>query len=78
MKFDYSKLRGRIREVCKTEGDFALELNLSHQQLSAMLNNKRFFSSKHISKARAILHIEGMVEEYFFTEEVQSFEQEHT
>ena len=38
--FDYSKLKGRIREVCGTYSVFAEKLGCSLNTLSSKLNNK--------------------------------------
>lgn len=41
MLFDYSKVRGRIREKFGTEGAFAEALGISRQALSRALSNRR-------------------------------------
>lgn len=72
MSFDYSKLRGRIREKFNTEGVFAETLNISKQTLSAKLNNKVLFTQDEIKAACSILDIQTAdIPAYFFTEKVQ-------
>ncbi|MDO4729559.1 MAG: DUF739 family protein [Bacteroidota bacterium] len=44
--FDYSKLRGRIKEKFGTEGDFSSALGMGRVSLSQRLNNILEFSSK--------------------------------
>lgn len=72
MSFDYSKLRGRIREKFTTEGAFAEAMNFSKQTLSAKLNNKALFTQDEIRAASSILLIQtAEIPAYFFTEKVQ-------
>lgn len=71
MIFKYSKLRGRIREVCQTQEDFADLIGVSKTSLSAKLNNKVVFTQAEIHKAADVLKI--LPEEiyaYFFTTKV--------
>ena len=46
VKFDYSKLKGRIREIFDTQSAFAEAMGMSTTSLSAKLNNKIEFSQK--------------------------------
>ena len=55
--FDYSKLKGRIREICGTNTVFAKELGCSLNTLSAKLNNKNEFTQSDIIKSIRILNI---------------------
>ena len=67
MKYDYSKLRGKIREVFKTEYNFAISMNLSKATISAKLNNAVEFSQSEIEKACCLLEIESSeISAYFF------------
>ena len=77
MDFNYSKLRGRIREMFKTEGKFEEAMGFSSTSLSAKLNNNVEFTQKEMDRASTILKIERKdIPEYFFTTEVQEAEQE--
>ena len=65
--FDYSKLKGRIREICGTNTVFAKELGCSLNTLSAKLNNKNEFTQSDIIKSIRILNIKvDEISEYFF------------
>lgn len=75
MKFDYNKLRGRIREVLGTEGAFAEKLDRSRNYVSNCLNGFSFFTQTDIKKAAEILGIgKESVGEYFFTPKVHDSE----
>ena len=50
MEFDYNKLRGRIREVCGTEGRLAEKIGLSPRSMSLKLHGKRYFKQNEIGK----------------------------
>lgn len=74
--FDYGKLRGRIREVFKTEGNFARALGIGRVSLSKRLNNTSDFSEKEIFISCNLLGIDKEnLTEYFFREKVQKHEQ---
>ena len=61
------KLRGKIREICDTEKDFAKMLNISSITISSKLNNKSDWSRKEIEKAIAVLSIKrDEIPTYFF------------
>lgn len=67
MAFEYSKLRGKIREVFGTQGNFAKKIGISGTSLSSKLNGKVQFTQNEISKACSLLSIESSnVAEYFF------------
>ena len=54
---DYSYLKGKIVEKCGSQTNFAKQLNLSNQSLSAKLNNKVKFSQEEISLTIEILSL---------------------
>lgn len=65
--FDYSKLRGKIREVYGTQFDFAEAMGMSAVSLSEKLNNKTQFTQKEIDKACELLQIKKEeIPIYFF------------
>lgn len=69
--FDYSKLRGRIREICGTDAAFAALLKIDRATLSKKLNNRSDFSQDEIRHACVILAIPTSdVASYFFRESV--------
>ena len=72
MKFDYSKLLGRIKEYGFTQENIASEVGMSVSTLSFKLNNKAFFAQKEIRKICDLLEIEiAEIGVYFFTLKVQ-------
>ncbi len=73
MAFDYSKLRGKIREVFGTQSKFAKAMGLSSVTLSAKLNNTVAFTQSEINRACELLQIPlEFIPIYFFTEKVKS------
>lgn len=72
MKYDFSKLRGKIVEVFGKQEAFAKALGLSSRSLSLKLNNERYFKPTEISKAIDLLGLSlSDIPEYFFAVEVQ-------
>ena len=72
VKFDYSKLRGKIREIFRTQSAFAEAMGISSTSLSAKLNNNVEFTQKEIDKAVELLKIaKEDIPAYFFTPKVQ-------
>ena len=70
-QFDYSKLRGKIREY-GTQEMFAEAVGISTVTLSERLNNKSQFTQKEISTAVEILNISpDEIPTYFFTPKVK-------
>ena len=71
VEFDYSKLRGKIREYGRQD-EFAEALEISTTTLSERLNNKSEFTQKEINKACEILKIStDEIPAYFFTPKVK-------
>lgn len=67
-KFDYSKLRGRIREKYRTQAAFAATLGISPVSLSAKLGNRTQWTQVEIAKAAESLGFDlQQVSEYFFS-----------
>lgn len=76
MAFDYAKLRGKIKEVYKTQDEFAKALGIGRVSLSQRLNNTLDFSQMEINTACKILGLTAAdIPDYFFTIEVQKHEQ---
>ena len=74
--FDFSKLRGRIKEIYGTQTAFAIAMLMNEATLSNKLNNNVEFSPKEIIRACLLLSIELKdVNIYFFTLKVQKNEQ---
>lgn len=69
--FNYSKLKGRIKEKCGTCFYFAKQLGCSNNTLSAKLNNTSDFSQTEIIKSVDILGLKVEdISTYFFTPKV--------
>lgn len=72
MQFDYRRLKGRIKEKCNTQAEYALKLGISEPALSSRLNNSTNFTQEEIVKSLAILEIAPkQLKSYFFTPYVQ-------
>lgn len=72
--FDYSKLRGRIKEKIGSESKFAEKLNISTTTLSYKFNGNSDFTATEIFKAcqEEILDIEpDLIGIYFFTPKLE-------
>ena len=71
--FDYSKLRGKIKEVFGTQSSFAKGMGLSSVSLSSKLNGSTNFTQVEINKACELLSIPvEFIPVYFFTEKVKT------
>jgi hypothetical protein len=67
-KFNYSKLKGRIKEKCGTSYNFAKLLGCSNNTLSAKINNASDFSQTEILRSVDILGLKTEdISTYFFT-----------
>ena len=70
--YDYSKLKGRIKEIYDTQECFANAMGLSNAGLSQRLNNTTKFTQDEIYKACMLLSIDVQgIAIYFFTPTVQ-------
>lgn len=56
-KYDYSKLKGRIKECFSKQSDFAQKLGISNTSLSYKLNNKTAFDQNEIQDAIKIFQL---------------------
>ena len=71
MKWNYRKLRGRIREICGTQEVFSELLGIGKVSLSKRLNNQLEFTQEEMYRACEILNINLVdLPLYFFTKEV--------
>jgi hypothetical protein len=74
-EYDYSKLRGKIKEVCSTQDNFAVKMGMGRVSISQRLNNILDFSQSEIYRACDILNIgRNEIPVYFFTLKVQKHE----
>lgn len=73
MQFDYSKLRGRIIEVCGSQAAFAKLMNMSERTLSLKLSCKRAWKQPEICQALEVLKLsKDDIKEFFFETKVQN------
>ena len=69
--FDYSKLKGRIREVFGSDMAFAKALGCSNNTMSAKTNNESDFTQSEIIKSVILLNLTyADIPQYFFTLQV--------
>lgn len=67
MKFNYSKLLGKIRECGFTQEQLAKAIGISKGTLSAKLNNQFYFYAKEMYDICEVLNIPiSEIGEYFF------------
>lgn len=72
MAFDYSRLKGRIKEKFGTQVAFAKALGISNASLSSKLNNIVGFTQSEITKTCELLEIPSeYISVYFFTPQVK-------
>ena len=75
--FDYSKLKGRIKEKCGSQKSFAELLEISEASLTAKLNCDSYFSQGEIAKSCEILDIlPDRIFLYFFRREFKNLNSE--
>ena len=64
---NYSKLRGRIKEIFNTQGELAKQLHITEQSLSSKLNGKQAFKQSEILRLCELLTIPNeKIGLYFF------------
>ena len=73
MIYDYSKLSGKIKEVCGSQAVFAELIGLSERTVSLKLNNKKEWKQGEIEKRCKILNIgRDEITIYFFEPSCQN------
>ncbi|MCI8621110.1 MAG: DUF739 family protein [Clostridia bacterium] len=71
-RYNYEKLKSKIKEKFQSQSDFAQKLNISYASLNNKLNQKTPFEQDEIMRSIEIFRLEPFeVMEYFFTEEVE-------
>ena len=69
--YDYSKLKGLIREKFGTQRKVAEKMGISSRSMSMKMTGKRFFQQDEISFLCELLGIQaGDIYDYFFTRKV--------
>lgn len=75
MRFNYAKLKGRIKEKYGTQEAFAKAIGLTPTTFSFKINGKAKFTQDEIVKAVELLEISrDEITEYFFNYKVQVLE----
>jgi len=70
--FDYSKLKGRIKEKCGTQKSFAKRIGITESSMTCKLNCDRYFTQDEIMRSADILDISPEhISTYFFAVKVQ-------
>ena len=70
--FNYSKLKGRIKEKVGTQSSFAKGMNMSDVSISDKLNNKKQWSQNEMIAASEVLDFSiSEIPVYFFTQEIK-------
>ena len=66
-KYNYNKLKGRIKEKCETQIAFAEKIGITPNSVSRKLNNIHEWSQSEICKSMEILDLSiSDIGEYFF------------
>lgn len=70
--YDYSKLKGKIRELDMTLNEFAQHIGITEQTLNLRFKDARPFTQREIDKAMQLFNepLEN-IHIYFFTKKVQ-------
>jgi len=72
LKFDYGRLRERIKEKFGSCAKLSREAGISKKTLSLKLNNRGFFTQNEITKLLFLLDVDLVwAKEYFFTLKIQ-------
>lgn len=75
MRFNYAKLKGRIKEKYGKQEDFAKAIGLTPTTFSFKINSKAKWKQDEIVKAAKLLEIsQDEIAEYFFNYKVQELE----
>lgn len=71
--YDFSKLRGKVKEKLGSQALFAMKIGWSERTASLKLNGKKEWKQREIVKACKVLSIpEREISTYFFTVKVQN------
>ena len=73
IKYNFNKLKGKIKEVYNTQNDFAVDMEIAPNTLSSKLNGQSYFSSEEISRAVELLKIDNPTEVWniFFNNNIE-------
>lgn len=69
--FDYSKLKGRIVEICGNQRNFAKAINRSEWYVSRIMNDASYLDQVEIDTwAKALKIDDSDIASYFFTRKI--------
>lgn len=72
MNYDYSKLKGKIRELGMTQNEYAQKIGITEQTLNLRFKNKRRFRQEEMQKTMELFEEPVKnVHIYFFVQKVQ-------
>lgn len=73
--YDYSKLKGKIRELGITQNEYAASIGITEQTLNLRFKNQRHFKQDEIEKSMKLFQepLEN-IQQYFFTKKVAKIE----
>ena len=66
IRFDYSRLRGRIKEVCGTQDVFSDKISLGRVSVSQRLSNNLGFSQMEMLKSADVLQFRWLTSRFIF------------
>lgn len=76
MIYDYSRLLGKIKEICGSQAVFSAKIGLSERTVSLKLNGKKGWKQPEIERICEVLKIDRRkIPIYFFSAKVQKLEQ---
>lgn len=71
-KYNYDKLKGRIKEIFGTQEEYADKIGLSATSVNYKLNNKVYYTQNEIYNSIKVLKIPNEeIQEYFFNQKVE-------
>lgn len=74
-RYDYSRLRGRIKEKLGTEGEFAKRIGRTQNYVSKVFRNGTYLGQEDIAAGAEVLDIPiNEIGIYFFSQEVHKNE----
>lgn len=75
IEYDYSKLKGKLRELAITGKQFAEDIGVSEQTLYKKFSHNSYFTQTEIEKGmKSIKEPMSKVKVYFFTKKVAKIE----
>lgn len=73
--FNYSKLKGKIVEVCGSQCEFAARMGVSERTISNKMQQKKWWKQNEMVKAMNILGVdESELWDYFFCKQSSTIE----